>query len=127
MCFALCHLVTLPYPVLSYHVLSSILSLHCTILSCTLLSCPASLLPSFHPLSSVPPILDLHYFISHLSALISIYPLPCSLPSPLQGIGKSRAATTRPVMHHGRYSDRALKVSDSCYALCPPSNMMRYS
>jgi hypothetical protein len=41
------------------------------------------------------------------------------------GIGKSRAATTRPVKHYGRYFDRAMTFEDSCFALCPPRSMMK--
>jgi hypothetical protein len=29
------------------------------------------------------------------------------------------------VIHNGRYFDRVLKFEDSCYALCPPSYMMK--
>jgi hypothetical protein len=42
------------------------------------------------------------------------------------GIGKSRAATTRPVKHYGRYFDRSMVFEDSCFALCPPRTMLKY-
>lgn len=41
------------------------------------------------------------------------------------GISKDRPATTRPFKHHGRFFDRLLKVEDSTFALCPPTERLK--
>ena len=43
------------------------------------------------------------------------------------GITEHMTAVTKPAKHMGRYFDRALKVEDSVYALCPPQGILKPS
>jgi hypothetical protein len=65
----------------------------------------------------------MYYYI-----LMSTYTFLCIIYIHIYiGIGDEKAATTAPVNHNGRYFDRLLRFEDSCYALCPPTSMMKPS